>query len=215
MKAVDKREGGGSHNWGTLKDGAEEQLNESAVSDETQEWAEKPEGQEETETPAGDEAAAPVDPETPQMTLDEWKAEQKKKSQAAAFNIRRAGEGCNDPTWKKMHVLKKKAEDDSDEESEEEDDDDFERRRAKQTVPIQICFNDPAGRGKYKPGGRGRGGEGRGRGGGRGEARGGGGPRGRGEYQGRGGGGGHSRRGMEPDLRIQDENDFPALGGSS
>jgi plasminogen activator inhibitor 1 RNA-binding protein len=54
------------------------------------------------------------------MTLDEWKAQQKKTK--SDFNLRRPGEGCDDSQWKKMYVLKKKPvaeEGDSDEEDEE------------------------------------------------------------------------------------------------
>ena len=39
------------------------------------------------------------------------------------FNIRKAGEGCDDKQWKKMYVLKKKPE-----ESNSDDDDEYEVR---------------------------------------------------------------------------------------
>jgi len=53
------------------------------------------------------------------MTLDEWKAQQKRVKQA--FNIRRPGEGCDDSQWKKTYVLKKKTPEEEEEESDEED----------------------------------------------------------------------------------------------
>ena len=56
-----------------------------------------------------------------QLTLDEWKALQKRERAKPAFNIRKPGEGCQTkPEWKKMYVLKKKVED------EDEDDEEYE-----------------------------------------------------------------------------------------
>ena len=60
--------------------------------------------------------------EEKQLTYDEWKALQERDRSKPAFNIRKAGEGCQTrPEWKKMFVLKKKVE-----EEEEEDDEDYE-----------------------------------------------------------------------------------------
>ena len=54
-----------------------------------------------------------------EMTLDEWKAQQKRMKQE--FNIRRPGEGCDDSQWKKTYVLKKKTPEEEEEESDEEE----------------------------------------------------------------------------------------------
>lgn len=55
-----------------------------------------------------------------QMTLDEWKALEKKNRVKTEFNIRKPNEGVDESQWKKTYVLKKK---ESDEEDEDEDED--------------------------------------------------------------------------------------------
>jgi plasminogen activator inhibitor 1 RNA-binding protein len=59
------------------------------------------------------------EPEPVVMTLDEYKAQQKSKTVRKDFNLRKAGEGCDDKQWKKTYVLKKKVEEEEDEEEEE------------------------------------------------------------------------------------------------
>ena len=52
------------------------------------------------------------------LTLDEWKAQQKKEG--PKFNLRKAGEGSDiDPKWKKATIYKKENEEQSEEEEEE------------------------------------------------------------------------------------------------
>ena len=52
------------------------------------------------------------------LTLDEWKAQQKKE--APKFNLRKAGEGSDiDPKWKKATSYKKVNEEQSEDEEEE------------------------------------------------------------------------------------------------
>ena len=52
------------------------------------------------------------------LTLDEWKAQQKKEG--PKFNLRKAGEGSDiDPKWKKATIYKKEEPDQSEEEEEE------------------------------------------------------------------------------------------------
>lgn len=171
IKPTEKREGGGAHNWGNAKDDVDDQLNNTNTSEENQDWAAQSEDVE-NQQPAGD--AAPVDGEeapaeedntAAEMTLDEWKAMQDKPG--TSFNLRRAGEGCDNAQWKKTYVLSKKKLEDSDE---EEDDEEYEDdHRKKNVVPIEITFYDQARRGGGREGGRGRGrGEGRGMGRGRG-----------------------------------------------
>merc|ERR1711981_413766 len=92
VKAVDKREGSGSHNWGTYEDDIkadQDQVNTST--DET--------GQT-TDTPANDAAKTEAtngvaekeevrEPEEITYTLDEWKAQQGEKKELK-FNTRKA-----------------------------------------------------------------------------------------------------------------------------
>ena len=71
----------------------------------------------------GEEEAADEGPR--EMTLDEYRAMQTtlNPNKKTDFNIRKAGEGCDDKQWKKMYVLKKKPE-----ESNSDDDDEYEVR---------------------------------------------------------------------------------------
>jgi len=159
------------------------------------------------------------------MTLDEWKALQSQSKPTAGFNVRRAGEGVDNAQWGGMVALKKKDEesDESDEgeadrEDEKHEDEDAEKKAkkkaGKQVLDIKFEFSDPPQRG-----GRGRGGFGGGRGGrGRGEGRGG---RGRGEGRGAGGGGsgggnGRGAGGSKGDtiMEIDNQKEFPSLGGA-
>jgi len=150
------------------------------------------------------------------MTLDEYKALQSQTKAAAEFNVRRAGEGVDDAQWGTMVALKKKDESSDESEDEENDnakDDDAEKKAEKKAkkkvLDIKFEFADPPQRG-----GRGRG-FGGGRGGrGRGEGRG----RGRGEGRGRGGGGGEGRGSAPPKgdtiMEIDNQKEFPSLGGA-
>ncbi|XP_052825860.1 plasminogen activator inhibitor 1 RNA-binding protein [Octopus bimaculoides] len=206
VKAVEKKEGGGSHNWGTMKDDMEEQLKET----ETQEWsaqAEDAENQDPNETTAETTEANPEVPDeeqiVKQMTLDEWKALEKKNRVKTEFNIRKPNEGVDESQWKKTYVLKKKESDDEDEDEDEDEGYEDEPRRGKNILHnIKITFNDSPRRG--------RGGGRRGRGSG---AERGGGERGTG---GRGGGRAISRAEKKGGPResapcMDDENDFPRL----
>jgi len=162
LKPVEKREGGGAHNWGTIADAVAEQ--EQLAAKEVTE----PATETEAPTNAGEEQAAEEvnEPEEKQMTLDEWKAMQDRNRVRAAFNIRKAGEGVSaQPEWKKMFVLKKKVEEHGEEEEEEEEEEeDDARAKHKTQVPIQIKFNDTGARGGFgRRGGRGGRGGGPGR----------------------------------------------------
>ncbi|CAI9727240.1 Hypothetical predicted protein [Octopus vulgaris] len=211
VKAVEKKEGGGSHNWGTMKDdmdstNSREQLKET----ETQEWsaqAEDAENQDPNETTAETTEANPEVPDeeqiVKQMTLDEWKALEKKNRVKTEFNIRKPNEGVDESQWKKTYVLKKKESDDEDEDEDEDEGYEDEPRRGKNILHnIKITFNDSPRRG--------RGGGRRGRGSG---SERGGGERGTG---GRGGGRAISRAEKKGGPResapcMDDENDFPRL----
>jgi len=224
VKAVDKRDGSGSYNWGSDKELVEENLNaEVSDHDTSAENAEKIEegAPTEGEEPKTEEETAR------EMTLDEYKAMQKaSKNNKPAFNIRKAGEGENQAQWKKTYVLKKKVEEEVDE---DEDDEDYEAHhgRRKVVLDIDFQFSDSPARGRGR--GRGRGGDrGRGRGdrggferrGGMGD-RGGRGGRGSGDEGGRGmdtergrgrGGPRGGRGGRQEAPKMDDERDFPSLG---
>jgi len=233
VKGSDKREGGGRGNWGSDKDVIDDQL--QAATD-----AETPAVEEPTPAPAeGEAAVTPAaegettaavtaegegvpeeikEPEPVEMTLDEWKALQEQEKQRPAFQIRKAGEGCDDKQWGEMVALKKKndssdEEEDSDEEEEEDSEEEIEREKTKkknkQIFDIRFEFADQPQRG-----GRGRGGfrGGRGRGGGEGGFRGGRGRDGiRGQVRGVGGRGGVTREAV---MVLDDTKEFPSLGGA-
>lgn len=236
VKAVDKREGAGSHNWGTIKDEMETLNNTTALSsDEAGDWAEKPEEPVEVQSekeaeqplaPTDDETGEkpPLDDAAKQMTLDEWKKEQEKNRAVPQFNIRKPGEGEDNTQWKKTYVLKKKDVDSDAEELDEDDDEEYGRRgRAKHVVhDIEINYADSR-RGR---GGRGRGGRGSGLrsgGGGRGAfSRPTEGPSAAGLVASnpssggsrenvRGGRGGRSGNKNQSAPKVDDENDFPSL----
>lgn len=222
IKPIDKKDGAGSHNWGTHNDEIEESLNQENV-----DWVnEKPETEvtpTPTEVKEGETSAeASTDekrqvPKSHELTLDEWKRRQNRRAKPK-YNLRKAGEGEDLSRWKKMYALERKKEgSEEDEEGEEEFDAaaEFPQRagRQKRVLGIEIQFSD-ARRGT---GGRGRGGRG-GRGGER--------------VNGRGFGNrdaprdGDSRgaalqapqneqrspRGRQNAPKVDDENDFPSLG---
>ncbi|RZF40965.1 hypothetical protein LSTR_LSTR013220 [Laodelphax striatellus] len=180
IKPVNKREGGGAHNWGSHRDEFEEVSHHQSQHNPDEEWSnEKPEefsaetgeNKESTETPRGenDESAAHIEEEQREMTLDEYKA-LKGNRQKPIYNLRKAGEGEDPSQWKKMYALTKKKEGEEEEEEEEYDSSDYPQRagRQKQVLDIAYVFKDRPGRG------------------------GGGGPRGRGGRGMRGGGAPHS-----------------------
>ncbi|KAJ8682891.1 hypothetical protein QAD02_018683 [Eretmocerus hayati] len=236
VKSMDKKDGAGSHNWGSHNDEIEDTLNQS------DEWAiEKadvsgaaPDANESKDSAGsgapgeegGDGAPTeekPAEEEPKELTLDEWKALQQSRSKPQ-YNLRKAGEGEDLSRWKKMYALEKKKEDEEDDDEEEYDVAEYPQRagRQKHVLDIEINFNDSrrgAG-GRGGRGGRGRGERGGGRGfGGRGGPRGGGGfdrDRERGD---RGDRDGDSRpteqrspRERQNAPKVDDEHDFPSLG---
>ena len=120
VKSVDKREGGGSHNWGTFEDEMKAEEDKNNVSTDA-EKSEKAEGEKEKEV-------APEEPreeEPKTFTLDEWKKQQAKKDDKPKFNTRKAGEGSDmDPKWKKTYAYKKERENVHDDEDDEVSDHD-------------------------------------------------------------------------------------------
>lgn len=77
---------------------------------------ETPEGQNGIEGEDGD-AAANVEEERKELTLDEWKALKGTRSKPQ-YNLRKAGEGEDLSQWKKMYALQKKKEEEEDEDDE-------------------------------------------------------------------------------------------------
>lgn len=142
-----------------------------SLNQETQEWNnEKPESdpQAPTEVKNGETATdttveeKPVEEETRELTLDEWKALRSNRAKPQ-YNLRKAGEGEDLSRWKKMYALEKKKEGNEEEDEEEEEYDaaaEYPQRvgRQKRVLGIEIQFSDS----RRGSGGRGRGGRGRG-----------------------------------------------------
>ncbi|KAG7207102.1 hypothetical protein KM043_000979 [Ampulex compressa] len=222
IKPVDKKDGAGSHNWGTHNDEIEESLNQ-----ENQDWVtDKPEAdapQVASEAKEGEMAVdtsteeKPAEEESRELTLDEWKALRQNRAKPQ-YNLRKAGEGEDLSRWKKMYALEKKKEGAEEEEEEEEEYDaaaEYPQRvgRQKRVLGIEIQFSDSrrgfGGRGRAGRGGRGERANGRGFGN-RGVSRDAGEPRGpvlqtvQSEQR--------SPRGRQNAPKVDDENDFPSLG---
>lgn len=177
VKPMDKREGGGAHNWGTYRDEIDDQINPSHAPEAQPEWSpEKPESEPApTEQPKAEDANTGGDPENqspteegPQeLTLDEWKALRGNR-QKPTFNIRKAGEGEDLTQWKKMYALKKKEGEEEEDDEEEYDASEYPQRvgRQKHLLDIDIHFADSRrgtrGRGRGGMRGAGRAGSGRG-----------------------------------------------------
>merc|ERR1712071_656230 len=156
VKPVEKRDGSGPHNWGSVQDEIEGQLETTAaVVEETVEGETEAAPAEAVEAKEGEEAAPAVEEEPQELTLDEWRAlrgERKKPE----FNIRKPGEGEDNSQWKKTFVLDKKKDEDEDEEK------DFpaeypQRVGRQKFLDIEIRFSDSRRGTRGAPGGRGRG----------------------------------------------------------
>ncbi|XP_059057183.1 SERPINE1 mRNA-binding protein 1-like [Achroia grisella] len=165
VKPVDKREGGGPHNWGTFKDEIED-LNKTGSEGEVVEEPKVVDA-----AAAGDgqqpeaERPAPTEEEPRELTLDEYKALRNAQRTAPQYNLRKAGEGEDLSQWKNLVMLEKKKEGGEDDDTDEEYDmADYPQRvgRQKRVLGIEFTFNDTARRSGPGPRGRGRG---RGRGG--------------------------------------------------
>lgn len=158
VKAVEKRDGTGSHNWGSAKADAKEFNN--FQEDYTPQEAE--EDKVHTSDQVKDEQAdqqqdtkLPIEDELKEMTLDEWKAQLAAARSKPQYNIRKAGEGENSAQWDKMVALnKKKADVETEEENEIQ-----KIGKQKQVLEIEFHFNDGR-RGGLMGRSRGRGGKG-------------------------------------------------------
>lgn len=214
VKAVEKREGFGPHNWGNEVD--------AQLEAETQK-VEEPTETTETENPdtsaVEPEPVEEVEPEPEQLTLEEYKAAQESNRMKNQFKVRKANEGADSKQWKGTVALqrKKKSEESSEEEYTDDDEELVSETKANlEKLNIEIQFSDS---GRSMP--RGRGGRGRfdgGRGRFDGQSRGSRGDRGRGGRGGggfRGGRGGFQNRGQDRDgaPHVDNEEEFPTLGG--
>lgn len=139
VKAVEKRNGAGAHNWGSAKQDID--MNLEGVQKDQQPQAAATEDEQNNTAPAKEESI--VEPKV--LTLDEWKAQQElKRGAKPQYNIRKAGEGEDlSPQWEKMIALKK-ASKKADEEEFEYDPSLYPQRvgRLQRIVDIQFNFND-------------------------------------------------------------------------
>ncbi|KAH8294046.1 hypothetical protein KR054_007719, partial [Drosophila jambulina] len=146
VKAIDKREGGGAHNWGSPKQDIEDQK--------TGESTPQADKEDSANEQSADPAAVVEEDESKQMTLDEWKALRDQRAKPN-YNLRKAGEGVENPEWKKMVVLSKKKESNSEDEM-EYDPSLYPQRvgRLQRIVDIQFNFNDGRKAGGFRKGPR-------------------------------------------------------------
>ena len=149
VKAVDKRDGAGAHNWGSHKQDIDD-LNKPPTDDEQKE------GGEETVEDAA--PVVPVEEEPKEMTLDEWKAQRQAQLVQPQYNLRKAGEGDeNAAQWDKMKRLDKKSGDAEAKKDESAGGKKEVDGKKKQVLDIEFHFNDGR-RGGRRPGPGGRGG---------------------------------------------------------
>lgn len=156
VKAVEKRDGTGSHNWGSAKLDAKEYSNfqEDYMPHDTEE--EKGPASDQTKEEQTEQAEAkPVEEELKEMTLDEWKAQIAAARSKPQYNLRKAGEGENAAQWDKMIALDKK----TTEVRAEEENEIQKIGKQKQVLEIEFHFNDGR-RGGLMGRPRGRGGKG-------------------------------------------------------
>lgn len=160
VKAVEKRDGTGSHNWGSAKAEAKEY---NFQEDYTQQETEDDKGH--SSDQGKDEAnnvndqsdtKLPIEEEFKEMTLDEWKAQTASKLAKPQYNIRKANEGEDATQWDKMVALNKKK---SETEGTEEENETQKICKQKQVLDIEFHFNDGR-RGGLMGRSRGRGGKG-------------------------------------------------------
>lgn len=151
VKSIDKREGGGAHNWGTLKQDIEDLKKPSSDS-------EKDEGTSDEVTKGESVAEEPPiekEKEATLFTFDEYKALQGERAKPQ-YNLRMAGEGEDTTKWKKMIALQNRKNEGASSEEEFEYDPTMYRQRVglKKYVEIKFVFNDVR-RGGFNRGPRG------------------------------------------------------------
>lgn len=91
VKAIDKRDGAGAHNWGSVKEAIDDvNKNNEGGENSANNNAEGKADESGNEQQNADQP--PAEEETKELTLDEWKAQQQQRIKPK-FNIRKAGEG--------------------------------------------------------------------------------------------------------------------------
>lgn len=101
VKPVEKRDGGGAHNWGTIKEDIEDLKD---LSKNVSEPDLKDDGN------SDENAKSEENLVVEQVTLDEYKQKQEQRAKPM-YNIRKAGEGEDKKKWKHLVPLEKKKED--------------------------------------------------------------------------------------------------------
>lgn len=121
VKAIDKRDGAGAHNWGTHKQDIDDYQkgydnNDDVKAKDNKDGtagaggADKANGdakqQSDSEQQNGKETneQVQIEEEAKEITLDEWKAQRAERAKPQ-YNIRKAGEGEDTSQWKKMIAL--------------------------------------------------------------------------------------------------------------
>uniref|UniRef100_A0A6B2EBY6 Putative mrna binding protein n=1 Tax=Phlebotomus kandelakii TaxID=1109342 RepID=A0A6B2EBY6_9DIPT len=163
VKAVDKREGGGAHNWGSHKQEVADELTPKPPA----EWSEgetRADGQDtadettlgQTTGGGGGGGGVGQEEETKELTLDEYKALRAGKSKPPQYNLRKAGEGEDVTQWQKMVALEAKRR--AGEADGEIDATSYQQRatRQKHILDIEFHFNDGRRAGQMGRGPRGR-----------------------------------------------------------
>ncbi|XP_055639826.1 plasminogen activator inhibitor 1 RNA-binding protein-like [Toxorhynchites rutilus septentrionalis] len=139
VKAVEKRDGTGSHNWGSVKIDAKDYNNLQAdyLSPENDDDKGNISDQTKEEQEVNDNKII-IEDELKEMTLDEWKAQIAAARSKPQYNLRKAGEGEDATQWDKMVALdKKKANTSAEEENETQ-----KTAKQKQVLEIEFHFND-------------------------------------------------------------------------
>lgn len=119
IKAVDKRDGGGAHNWGSIKQQIDDVNNKPDWESDQNKEKDKANntdgsdsnGQKANNKEQNNEQSATgnqtEEEEAKEITLDEWKAQRANRAKPQ-FNIRKAGEGEDTSQWKQMIALENK-----------------------------------------------------------------------------------------------------------
>lgn len=112
IKAIDKRDGAGAHNWGShkqdiddMKKAQTDYANDGDISKDNKDGDSDPQHKDGGDN--NDQHNAPDD-EVKEMTLDEYKAQKAASRSKPKYNLRKAGEGEDLTQWKKMVALDKK-----------------------------------------------------------------------------------------------------------
>uniref|UniRef100_T1E227 Putative vig2 n=1 Tax=Psorophora albipes TaxID=869069 RepID=T1E227_9DIPT len=140
VKAVEKRDGTGAHNWGSVKVDAKDYTNfqEDYTPQDVDEEKAVTTDQVKEEQSDQTETKLPVEEDLKEMTLDEWKAQLAAARSKPRYNLRKAGEGEDSNQWDNMVALDKKK---TDVET-EEDNETQKTGKQRQVLDIEFHFND-------------------------------------------------------------------------